>query len=223
MVITVEKLNKVSPAIKGVYGRNIATALSEICPQYGINTYDIFHEFIANLLHECAEFTRFEENMNYSVNGLINGFGRHRITVEQARAFGRVDGKRAADKVAIANTLYGGKWGLKNLGNTLPNDGWLLRGSGAIQNTGRAVIGGFAENYNKQFGTTHDIFKMAELLRTDLKIAIHGACWFFAVYKKLIPYAIDDKFITTVEKINGARKGLEDRQKYLGRAVKVFI
>lgn len=80
------------------------------------------------------------ENMNYSVQGLINTFGRHRISLEDANRLGRKPGEGplpVARQKAIANILYGGAWGRTNLGNTEPNDGWMFRGRGMDHCTGR--------------------------------------------------------------------------------------
>jgi putative chitinase len=95
------------------------------------------------------------ENLNYSVHGLLKTFGRHRISEADAKRFGR-SGSRKADQVAIANTVYGGDWGLKNLGNTQIGDGWKYRGGGLPQTTGR-------RNYAK-FGMANNPEKSGELL-----------------------------------------------------------
>lgn len=97
-------------------------------------------DFLPNVLHESAMLTRLEENLNYTPDGLLTTFGAHRITPAQAQAVGRIAGKQAADQRAIANIVYGGEWGRKNLGNILPDDGWKYRGRGPIQITG-------ADNY----------------------------------------------------------------------------
>lgn len=76
------------------------------------------------------------ENLNYSVDGLLNTFSRSRISAADASRLGRTK-TRAADQKAIANLIYGGAWGAKNLGNISPNDGWNFRGGGQSHTTGR--------------------------------------------------------------------------------------
>lgn len=92
---------------------------------------------LATAYHETGgRMQPIRENLNYSVSGLLKSFGRHRISAADARKYGR-SGPRKADQVAIANIIYGGKWGRDNLGNTEPGDGWRFRGGGLPQTTGR--------------------------------------------------------------------------------------
>ena len=93
--------------------------------------------FLANVAKESDRLSALTENLNYSVDALLNKFGRHRISEADARAFGRAPG-RQANQQAIANAIYGGEWGRRNLGNIKPGDGWLFRGQGLLQSTGRA-------------------------------------------------------------------------------------
>lgn len=95
---------------------------------------------LATAFHETGgKFVPIRESMNYSVNGLLTTFGRHRISKADAERLGRRNG-HAAEQKAIANILYGGEWGRKNLGNTKPNDGWDYRGAGLAQTTGRGLF-----------------------------------------------------------------------------------
>lgn len=105
--------------------------------------------FLATCHVETGGFKQSVENLNYAADALIKMFGRHRISIEDAKKFGRIDAdvrKRTgwtlpdqpAHQNAIANILYGGEWGRKNLGNTEPGDGWRLRGRGGHMTTGRA-------------------------------------------------------------------------------------
>lgn len=200
----------------------IANLLMGICPAYGINNGDIMHEFLANLLHECGEFTDYEESLNYSSEALISKFGRHRISVEDAWRYGR-SGSHQADQKAIANLLYGGHWGLKNLGNTDINDGFNLRGSGPIQMTGRGNFTAFAKWMEKKFAVRKTVEQWAELLRTNDEYAIHSACWIFAISKSLIDEAINDQMKTIVLRINGGLMGLDDRMRYYDLCKKYIV
>lgn len=213
-MITAQQLNSIAPSLHSVQAEKIAKALDTICPKYGIDTPKIFNPFLANVLHESNEFKSFSENLNYASERLIPVFGSHRITREQAIVYGRHAGQPANQRM-IANTVYGGEWGLKNLGNTTHGDGWLFRGSGILQITGRGNVTAFSVCYNNKFPGLIMPEQMAEKIREDLDIAVHAACWFFAIHAKLIPYALSGNFKGMVIKINGGLKGLEERQRYL--------
>lgn len=129
-----------------------ANAINATCGKYAINTVKQQATFIGQMVVESNNFTRQRENMNYSVAGLLAGFSRARISVEDALKYGRIDAKvraqipalvrgkpdQAANQQALANILYGGEFGRRQLGNTQPNDGWDFRGGGDKQITGRA-------------------------------------------------------------------------------------
>lgn len=224
MLLTEKQLNYICPALKGAYLTKIVNVINKVAPLYSMDNYDILEEFIPNLLVECAEFTKFGESLNYSINGLLNTFSRSRISLADCNKYGRIDGKRAADQIAIGNIVYGGDFGRNQLGNTLPTDGYLLRGSGILQLTGKNNIQAFANYYNKRFGTNYSVYEMAELLRDKInfEMAMHSAFWFFSVLKGLIKLALSDNFKDIVKRINGAYLGLDQRNKYYVRAVFAF-
>ena len=204
-MITASILKQLAPSLKQDKAAVMSPLLDSICPKYGISTPDIFHEFIANLLHECMEFTRFEEGLNYSAKALSETFGRHRISIDDCNKYGRTPA-HAADVKMIANIVYGGEWGKINLGNIALNDGYNFRGSGPIQMTGRGNISAFTNYINKKSGTSYSVEQMAELLRTNIEMGIHSACWLFAIAKNLIQLAIDDNMTAVVKKINAFLK-----------------
>lgn len=74
------------------------------------------------------------ENMNYSAKRIPQVFGPHRLQGKSLHAL-------AGNPQLMANTVYGGEWGRKNLGNVKPTDGWDLRGAGFGQWTGRTNFG----------------------------------------------------------------------------------
>lgn len=133
------------------------------------------------------------ESMNYSVEGLISGFGRHRISLVDAKKFGRTSTQKANQK-EIANRLYGGQWGKVNLGNTQVNDGWLLRGAGILQITGRA-------NFQKLSDDTGiDFINHPELILQETESLI-AAIWFWK-YRGLNKYADKDDILSISRIIN---------------------
>ena len=124
-MITAEQLNKICPSIKGQRAVVIANLLDTICPKYGISNADIFHEFIANVLEESWEFGKLEENLNYRAERLVQVWPGRFPGIKTAEPYAH-NPKKLADKV------YGNR-----MGNSHPGDGWLYRGSGCIQLTGR--------------------------------------------------------------------------------------
>lgn len=93
--------------------------------------------FLAQVGHESGHLRNLVESLNYTPDALLATFSRERITAADAKAYGRSAG-RPADQQAIANRIYGGAWGLKNLGNRQADDGWRFRGHGLLQVTGLA-------------------------------------------------------------------------------------
>lgn len=173
----------------------------------GISTDLRIAHFFAQIATETGGLKSVEESLNYSVEALIEKFGRHRISEADARKYGRTR-NRKADQKAIANIVYGGAWGRKNLGNTEPNDGWDFRGGGMMQTTGRA-------NYRKM---GHE--DSPDALRdptTAFLTAVHE--WSNRGCNALA----DRGDVTAIRKaINGGTNGLTEAKTYLVRAKAVF-
>lgn len=154
---------------------------------------------LATAWHETGEKMQpVTENLNYSVDGLLKTFGRHRISEASARRYGRSN-SQPADQEAIANVIYGGDWGLKNLGNVEPGDGWRYRGRGLPQTTGRA-------NYRK-FGL-EDRPEDANKLSVAVRLLIDGSVNGTYTGKKLSDYLPSD-YVGARRVINGTDKAHE--------------
>jgi len=115
----------------------------------GFKTKNSKSHFLSQIDHESRGLRTLVESLNYSTSGLIKTFSRNRISLEDINRYGRLEknGKviRAADQVSLANILYGGVFGLKNLGNTEEGDGWKYRGRGPLMCTGRAMYKKFSD------------------------------------------------------------------------------
>lgn len=171
------------------------------CIRFEINTVRRVAAFLAQIGHE-SDFKARSENLNYSVEALLKTFGRHRISTEDAHRYGRT-ATRPANQEAIANLIYGGEWGRKNLGNTQPNDGWLCRGVGPLQVTGRANLMRFAD----AMGMT---FEEALAYAKTLEGGIMAAAWFWEE-NDINRLADTPGVADETKRINGGENGLADR------------
>lgn len=184
-------------------------AIVEIFPKYDINTPERMAGFIAQCAHESNNFKSLEENLNYSESALNRVFGRY---------FGEAP-KRNAKEYArnpemIANYVYMDEFRKYKMGNVKEGDGWLFRGRGLKQLTGR-------ENYTK-FGKTVGMTaeQAAEYVATE-KGAIESACWFWKT-AKLNAIADTGDIVKMTKKINGGDIGLADRTKRYKAAIEIM-
>ncbi|MDQ0422275.1 putative chitinase [Peteryoungia aggregata LMG 23059] len=187
----------------------IAAAVNKYAALYGCTNRDRLAEFLGNVAHETGGFTRLAENLNYSVSGLLTGFGRHRISKVDAQDLGRT-ASRPANQVGIANAIYGGEFGRKELGNTKPGDGWKYRGSGPGQITGRANF----ETVEKETGVP--VVENPDLLR-DPDIGTKAA---LILWQKWGLNEMADRGSTTPirRRWNGGEKGLKEVTAAVARA-----
>lgn len=165
-------------------------------------------DFLRETLHESGKLETLEENLNYSVDALLKMFGRHRISEADARRYGRIDGKQAANKEAIANCLYGGPWGAKNLGNIEPGSGWRYRGGGLIQATGAANLKAL------QKATGIPVYDNPELLRHPTRECLLAT---IAWWEMSVPDSLMDNVRAVRKAVNGGANGLEDTTKLDGK------
>lgn len=171
-----------------------------------VNTQKRVAMFLAQTGHESGGYrsTRIVENLNYRASVLTAKFAG-RISATDAARYGRDDSKnQKANQEFIANAIYGGQWGRKNLGNELPGDGWKFRGRGLIQITGRANYQRFATAVGK---TIDDAAAYAETPAG----ACDAAAWFWKA-NDLNRFADAGDVEGCTEKINGGKEGLQERQ-----------
>lgn len=195
-----------APAIAERY----AGPLTEACERFDINTPGRLAAWLANVGHESASLSKQRESMNYAADRLVAVFGAHRITPEQAAKYGRT-ATQPADQEAIANIVYGGSWGVRNLGNTQRVDGWIYRAAGPIGTTGRAnfrelqpalLMAGYED--------VPDFEAEPERL-TDPRWGAAAAGYFWHS-RGLNALADAGDFNALVRKINGGVNGLADRR-----------
>lgn len=203
-------------AFAGAPGETAAPYLADAATRWGIHTpLQVIH-WLAQLHHESGGFRSARESLNYRVQALLTLFGRHRITEVDARAFGR-DGDQRADQEAIANCLYGGAWGAKNLGNTEAGDGWRFIGRGWKQLTGR-------DNYTRCstaiYGDTR-LVERPELLEQP-EASAQAAGWFWMA-NGIGQYADRDDARAVRKRVNGGAIGLDECIRLTGEAKRIFV
>ena len=208
MKITPEQLSHMIPSNNEV--DEWCDELNKAFGRYEINTPQRIAGFISQCAHESRDFTRLEENLNYSEGALNRVFTRY---------FG--EGKRNAAEYArnpekIANYVYMDEYRSKRgaLGNTQPGDGWRFRGKGMKQVTGR--------NNFTMFGKAFDMTaeEAADWAETK-EGALASALWFWAT-NNLNAIADTGDVVKLTKRINGGDIGLADRQSRYNTAMQVL-
>ena len=191
--------------------------MCQTLPEYGIVTWQRVCQWIAQVGHESGDFRVVTENLNYRTTALTAKVG-NRISAADAARLGRDDSKgQRANQEGIANAIYGGEWGRKNLGNTQPGDGWRFRGRGLIQVTGRS---NYAACSKALYGDENVLLNDPDIL-AEPDGAIRSACWFWNS-RKLNSHSDKEDLETVTKLINGGTNGLDDRRNRYGRAKQVL-
>jgi putative chitinase len=179
-------------------------ALSNVLPEYEIDSPQRVAAFIAQCTHESGGFKRLKENLNYKWESLRKVFPKYFPTDELAQEY-------AHKQDQIANRVYGGRMGN---GDESSGDGFRYCGRGLIQLTGRNNYTKFAESIGM------DVEEVPSLLET-FEGAVKSACWFWKT-NNLNQYADSGDILTMTKRINGGTIGLEDRIKHYNHALEVF-
>lgn len=205
----------------GVDDKELVELMSVYLPRFGVDTPERVACFIGQLWVE-SRLMVVDESFDYSGVRLYQLF-KGRITREETMSLGRTK-DRPADQTSIANTIYGGEWGLNHLGNSSEGDGFKFRGRGFIQVTGRA-------NYTK----LDTILKWGLVDNPDLLMekgnALVAALIFWHTTNRLGTSLNDLADVMDVRRIslvvNGGLHGMDERVKtsegiyrYLGGTVR---
>ena len=200
-ILTDEILLKIVPKLEIERAKKLSQLINEICPMYGIDSANILHEFLANVIHESNHFEDKVEKLNYSAKRLIQVWPTRFQSWEKAVKF-------SANEKLLAEEVYGNR---RDLGNIQPGDGWRFRGSGFIQMTGRLNFVAFSSFIRQKFKIIKPLDQIADDIRTNDDMALHSACYIFAISKDLISAAIANNMIHIVKRINGGLTGLDSR------------
>ena len=176
--------------------------LNDTLEKYQINTPQRMACFIGQCQHESGNFTLLQENLNYSADALMRVWPSRFPSLEEANKYHRNPEK-------IANKVYGGR-----MGNTEDGDGWLYRGRGIKQLTGK-------ENYrNCGNGLGVDLVANPDLL-LEPKYACLSAGWYWNKHN-LNALADKEDYELLTKRINGGLIGHDDRMKRIRHAQSVL-
>ena len=202
MELTKDQLRQLLP--KNPYIDYWHNALSQLLPDYEINTPQRIAAFIAQCAHESGNFVFLTENLNYKAESLMKIFGKYFKDIATAKAYEKKPEK-------IANRIYANRMGN---GDEASGDGWRYRGRGLIQLTGKTNYTWFAASLEISAE------EAAEYTQT-FEGAAQSACWFWET-NKLNNEADKGDIKTMTRKINGGFIGLDDRIKHYNHALHVL-
>ena len=198
--------------IKGLYPRATAEHLAGFLAQadgllrgYGMSRKpNRLAYFLAQIGHESGGLTRTEEDLNYRPERLLQIWPRRFPSLADAAPYARNAQK-------LAEFVYGGR---RDLGNKVPGDGWLFRGRGYIQLTGRityAEVGAIAGL---------DLENQPDLVASP-DHALHVACAFWD-WKGLNKVCDTGDFEAVTRRVSGGLHGLQDRRAWLDKVQRLL-
>ena len=205
MELTLDQLKQLLP--KNPYVQNWHNALSQLLPDYEIDTPQRIAAFIAQCAHESGGFMVLKENLNYRAPTLRKIFPKYFPTDEMANQYASLPNKQEA----IANLVYANRMGN---GGPETGDGYRYCGRGLIQLTGKTNYTWFAASLGIP------VEEAAEYLQT-FEGAAQSACWFWET-NNLNRFADVGDIKGLTRAINGGFIGLEDRIKHYEHALHVL-
>lgn len=190
---------------------NVINGFSEFLNENGekyriTSSFEEATQFLGQTALESNGFKTLVENLNYSAKRLVAVWPKRYPTIAAASPY-------ANNPQKLANHTYGGR-----LGNTGSNDGWLYRGRGIKQVTGRANYRDFTAWMRTITPGCPDFEKTPDLL-AETPWCFWSAVWYWYT-KKVYLKANDTRAATKA--INGGYNGLNERVIYVNRAKKVL-
>lgn len=199
-------------SLKEIIGNNAYAeqwheAITNVCPEYEIDTPSRLAAFLAQCAHESGNFKFLKENLNYRATSLRKVFPKYFSDDAIAEHYASQPDKQAA----IANRIYANRMGN---GDEASGDGYRYCGRGLIQLTGKNNYTLFAASIGIE------VEEASEYLGT-FEGAVQSACWFWD-QNNLNNEADAGDIKRMTRKINGGYIGLEDRIKHYEHALHIF-
>jgi len=189
--------------------------LNETFAANDINTPARMAAFVGQCAFESDNFKVLQENLDLKANALMKTFSRSRISEDDCMRYGsRAEIKQRADINGIANAIYGGDYGRKNLGNTEPEDGSRFRGRGLFLLRGKTSYA----QAGQAIGV--DLVESPELVALPQYAAL-TAGWVWRV-NELNALADAGDIAAMTRKLGGSAATVDDRSRYIARVAEVL-
>jgi putative chitinase len=184
--------------LKGHIPEHVYAELPTVVQTFGGRTPLRLAHFLAQCAHESGNFTQTVENLNYSGSRLRQVFPKY-FPGNLAESYKNQPGR-------IGARVYANRMGN---GDEISGEGFLYRGRGYIQLTGKFNYKDF-DNF-----VVDDILDNPDLVATKYPLA--SAAWFFNRHSiwTICDKGDSNQTVTEVtRKVNGGVNGLEDRLKH---------
>ena len=153
--------------------QQVADELNKGLDLCNLNTEERLYHFMAQVYQETGAKFSITESLNYASTALPIFFSYYRHHPEEQDLDGRT-ASHPANQVNIANKAYGSR-----NGNDMPGDGWLYRGRGMKQLTGKNNYRRFSAYNNSKWGESVDFVSSPEIVADDIKYAVRSALFFW--------------------------------------------
>ena len=204
---TVAVITQLAPRAKNNYIQAIREG-GPLFEQHGITTPLRMSHFMAQAMTETGGFKVLRESMSYSVPRMLQifGVGNHSAKITAAEAPSLAHNERA-----LSERVYGlgNPRKARELGNTQPGDGFLFRGNGVLQTTGRGAHKRMGQPFGLDFEANPELVTAPEhALKPALKEWSDN---------NLNRFADQNDIRTITKRINGGLNGFEDRKAFFAR------
>jgi putative chitinase len=207
----------VAAGVKQATAQKWVDAVAAACQEFNINTPQRIAGFLSQCAHESGGFERLQENLNYSADGMAGIWPKRFAVLGPDKKPVKKDGKNQPNKFAlalhrkpemIANVVYSSRMGN---GPTESGEGWLYRGRGLKQLTGK-------DNHRAcSAGLGVDLVSNPDMLLEPV-YAARSAAWFWST-NKCNAFADAGDIEGLTKKINGGLIGIDDRKKRYASAM----
>ena len=203
--MSASQIAQLAPSARSSY-RNAFAAGQEVLDRFEISDSPLrVAHFVAQVLHESGGLTIQFENLNYSADRLP------KVWPKRFQPTGPLDpGEFAHNPQKLANEVYGDR-----MGNTQPDDGFLYRGRGLLQLTGKDSYGEATSVLTARFPDAPDFTVDPDaVIGSEWCLKVAAAEW---ASKGCNALADKDALNSVTKVINGGLIGLAERREWLKR------